>query len=142
MNRRLAGMVVVLLAVVAVVVAPSIDGRRVAGVAIALTFPDPPQVGDCVLPPFPAYAIVSGVPAQIPVTAITFGSCNGLVGGEVIAVWPSVAQAATELTARRGSPCYRPLATFAGLASAGRSTDLPGAPPAGPVSWMPSIAFE
>jgi hypothetical protein len=141
MDRRLAGIVLLVVALVAVIVVPSVTGRRVAGSAVATVFPDPPAVGDCLLGPFPA-EVRSGVPPEIAVTAIRFGSCSGMIAGEVVAVWPTAAAAEAAPTGRRSGPCYQATATFAGLETAGRSTDLPGAPPSGPIRWKPTINFD
>jgi hypothetical protein len=141
MDRRLAGIVLLVIALVAVTVVPSVTGRRVAGSAVATVFPDPPVVGDCLQAPFPADRR-SGVPPEIDVTATRFGSCAGLIAGEVVAVWPTAAAVEAAPTSRRSGPCYQATATFAGLDTVGRSTDLPGAPPSGPIRWKPTINFE
>lgn len=47
MDHRLAGVGVLIPVVVAVAVVPGLAGRRVAGSAVAETFPDPPAIGDC-----------------------------------------------------------------------------------------------
>ena len=56
MDRRVAGIAVLVLALVAVVTVPSVSGRRVVGTASALTFPEPPKVGQC-LASLPAGAV-------------------------------------------------------------------------------------
>ena len=59
MDRRVAGIAVLVLALVAVVVVPSISGRRVVGTAVGLTFADPPKVGECIAP-LPAGVVEKG----------------------------------------------------------------------------------
>ena len=141
MDRRLAGIVLLVVALVAVIAVPSVTGRRVAGSAVATVFPDPPVVGDCLQAPFPD-AVQAGVPPEITVTATRFGSCAGPIAGEVVAVWPTESAALAAATNRRVAPCYQATATFAGLESSRRSTDVPDAPPPGPVRWKPTIGFD
>jgi hypothetical protein len=143
MDRRLAGIVVLILALAAVVVVPSVDGRRVAGTAVATTFPDPPAVGDCLRAPLPASVLSPGPVPEVRVTAADLGPCEGSVSGEVVAFWatPAIAQAAP--SSRFGGPCYPQAAEFAGLdVSTPRSTDVPGAPSGGLVRWKPTISFQ
>ncbi len=142
MDRRLAGIVVLLLALSAVVVVPSLDGKRTSGTAVAVTFPHPPRVGDCLRAPFALTAAVAGSPPEISVTSVDLGPCEGEVSGEVVAFWETSAAAAQAPSSRFGGPCYRQAAEYAGLQSNGRSTDLPGAPAGGPVRWKPTIGFN
>jgi hypothetical protein len=143
MSRRLAGIVLLVLALVAVIVVPSLNGVRLAGSAVPSTFPDPPRVGDCVLPPFPTSPTSSGLPPEIRATAITFGSCAGPHVGEIVSVWPSrAAHDADEATGSARGPCYRQAATFAGLQAFSRSVDPFGAPSDGTVIWRPTIGFD
>ncbi|MET0862850.1 MAG: hypothetical protein ABWZ98_00810 [Nakamurella sp.] len=142
MDRRVAGIVVLVVALVAVVVLPSISGRRVAGSATALTFADPPAVGACPRA-IPQGAVQrNGSTGEISFAAITFGGCTGVIGGEVVAVWPTEAAAqADQRGSRRGGPCYRQAADFAGLLPSSRSIDPFGADFAGVVHWKPTIGF-
>ncbi len=142
MERRLAGIVVLLLALSAIVVVPSLDGRRVSGTAVATTFADPPQVGDCLRAPFALTAVVAGSPPEISVTSIDLGSCEGEASGEVVAFWETSVAAQQAPSSRFGGPCYRQAAEYSGLESSNRSTDLPGAPVGGPVRWKPTIGFN
>ncbi len=141
MDRRLAGIVVLILALAVVVVVPSLEGRRVAGNATATTFPDPPAVGDC-LRSRPTPAGSSGALVSVRVTDLDLGSCAGSVGGEVVAFWPTVAIAAAAPSARFGGPCYLQAAEYAGLRSTARTTDVPGAPSGLHVRWKPTISFN
>jgi hypothetical protein len=144
MSRRLAGIVVVILALVAVIVVPSINGRRLAGSAVASKFPDPPRVGDCLRQPVPSSANRGGVPPEIAFTAISFGPCSGVVAGQIVAFWPSRAAMEADQSTRRSSrgPCYRQAARFAGLPPFQRSTDAFGAPSDGSIAWRPTIGFD
>jgi len=144
MDRRLAGIAVVVVALLAVVVVPSINGKRVAGSAVAKDFPTPPQVGDCLVDPFPTTIRRSGLPPEIPVTATRFGSCSGPILGQVVGEWPDRAAADAELAGRsqRWGACYRQVAGFAGLQVGGQQVLVPGAPQTDPVSWKPTIGFD
>ena len=142
MDRRLAGIVVLVVAITAVAVLPAIDGRRVAGAAVAMAFPPPPKVGDCVLPPFPSEAQSADWPPEIPVTAIRFGSCEGAIVGEVVGLRDTdSSEAGNADRFRPRAPCFRETAAFAGLERSGRSTTVPGAPSDGPVAWLPTVGF-
>ncbi len=142
MERRLAGIVVLLLALSAVVVVPALDGKRVSGTAVATMFPDPPQPGDCLRAPFSRTTATPGNPPQITVTSADLGACGQTASGEVVGFWPSTAEAARAPSSRFGGPCYRQAAEYAGLQSGDRSTDVPGAPVGGPVRWKPTIGFN
>jgi hypothetical protein len=142
MERRLAGLVVLLLALSAVVVVPALDGRRVSGTAVATTFPDAPELGDCLRAPFSQTAVSPGTPPEIAVTSTDLGPCGDSSSGEVVAFWSSTAEASRAPSSRFGAPCYRQAAEYAGLQSGNRSTDVPGAPVSGPVRWRPTIAFN
>ena len=141
MDRRLVGIVVLVVALVAVAVVPSVAGRRVAGSAVATVLAGPPEVGDCLSAPVPM-TVRSGVPPEIPYTPSRFGSCDGLIAGEIVAVWPDAASAQAATTSRLAGPCYQATAGYAGLQSSRRSTDVPGAQPAGTVRWKPTIGLD
>jgi len=142
MDRRLAGIVVLVVAIVAVAVLPTIEGRRVAGSAVATVFPPPPKIGDCVLPPFPSDAQSDGWPPEIRVTAVRFGSCAGTIVGEVVGLRDTeTGEASNADRFRTRGPCFRETAAFAGLQQSGRSTTVPGAPADGPVAWLPTVGF-
>jgi hypothetical protein len=136
--------VVVVVALVAVIVVPSINGRRLAGSAIASIFPDPPQVGECLRQPLPDSLSRVGLAPEIAVTAIGIGACSGFVAGQIVAFWPTRAAMQADQSARRSSrgPCYRQAAIFAGLPPFQRSTDAFGAPSDGSVAWRPTISFD
>jgi hypothetical protein len=141
MDRRLAGVVVLVLALVAVMVVPSIAGRRTAGSAVAIALPDPPQVGDCLLAPITPSSGPGGWPREIPYAPDGFGDCDGQKTGEVVAVWDTPAEANEAARSRLGGPCYRQAAAFAGLVRSGRSTILPGGAADPQVAWKPTIGF-
>jgi hypothetical protein len=142
MNRPLVGVVLLVLAVVTVTVVPMIDGRRVSGAATAVVFPAPPLVGDCVVSPFPADKVLDGIVPEIPVTEVTFGSCSGAKIGEVVALSDDVSVArSSSLTAARG-PCFREIATYAGLQLTADSVMVPGASTRGLMTWLPTIGTQ
>jgi hypothetical protein len=141
MDRRLAGVVVRVLALVAVMTVPSIAGRRMAGSAIGIALPDPPQVGDCLLTPIARSSVPAGWPREIPYVPGDFGTCDGPIAGEIVAVWKSQAEALDASRSRLGGPCYRQAAAFAGLVRSGRSTTLPGGQADTAVAWKPTIGF-
>jgi len=143
MDRRAAGVAVLVLALVAVVVGPSISGRRVVGTAVGLTFAGPPRVGECISP-LPEGVVEKGRYIHVvPVTAIAFSNCSGAIGGEVVGVWPTEAAAQTDQTgSRRGGPCYREAADYTGLQPFSRDTDVFGAAFDGAVYWKPTIGFN
>lgn len=144
MDRRVAGIVLLVVALVAVMVVPLLSGRRTAGSPVAMSFPLPPQIGDCLMAPFPG-AATAGVPPEIPVTATRFGPCTGVVGGQVVGFWPDRAAAdAANVGVRTAwtGPCYRAAAEYAGLDSTGRSVDFPGVVANGPAVWKPTISFS
>ena len=84
MHRRWAGLLVVVVAFVAVVIAARSHARPVSGYASATSVPGAPRVGDCVLQPFAAgggWADPGGV-----YPPLRTGTCTGLRYGEVVAV--------------------------------------------------------
>lgn len=139
MDRRWAGVVVLVLALVAVSVIPSVSGRRVAGTAVPMTFADPPQVGECLIPPYPS-ADEKPTRPELELDSVAFGACTGVVAGEIVALWASADDPDFGTGPPWRDPCDRPTAEFAGLEQSGRSMDLPGAP-SGPVSWRPIIGY-
>jgi hypothetical protein len=143
MDRRVTGIVVLVLALIAIVVLPSISGRRVPGTAVALVFADPPAVGDCSRPLPSGSVDNSGSAPEVSAAAMTFGPCSGAIGGEVVGVWPTPAAAlADQSGSSRGGVCYRQAADFAGLRAFGRTTDAFGDPFDGAVYWKPTIGFD
>jgi hypothetical protein len=142
MNRPLAGVVLLVLAVVAVTVIPMINGRRVAGSGAAVEFPAPPQVGDCVVPPFPADNVVDRLDPEVRVTAIKFGPCTGAKFGEVVALSDAntIGRENSRIPSR--GVCSRQIAEYAGLTTSPGSVALPGESTSGPMAWMPTIGSE
>jgi hypothetical protein len=138
MDRRLVGVAVLVLAIVAVAVVPNLQGRRVAGTSVAVVFAAPPQVGDCALPPLPEAEDGAWI-QQVRVTDLRFGPCSGDIAGEVVGLrdfdpnWPDAD------TFRGRGPCFRETAGYAGLSVNRRSSTLPEVPFDGVVSWTPTI---
>jgi len=154
MDRRLAGLVVLVVVLVAATALPGFSGRRVAGTASAMTFPDPPSVGDCALSPLDGAVRNSGsrTPA-IDVTAVTWGSCTGQVFGEIVdpgivdpglagsAAWPTNPGSGNPSQERRGR-CSLAVATFAGLDPTSPRPTIPGTPSFEHISWAPTLGFD
>ena len=140
MDRRLIGVVVLILVVVAATVAPSLSGQRVAGSAVGMTFPDPPTVGDCALTPLDAGGGNFGVPTDLDVTTVSWGPCDGEVYGEIVAGASTRTADPTSGRGRRG--CYRAAAAFAGLDTSNRRATVPGAPSFPGVFWAPTLGFD
>src|SRR5664279_6545366 len=86
MDRRLAGLGVLILVVVAAAVVPSLSGRRVAGSAVAETFREPPAIGDCAVSAPSGQDGSFGERSSVDASAVTWGPCNGPIVGEVVAL--------------------------------------------------------
>ncbi len=136
-DRRPAGIITLILALVAVAVLPLIDGRRVGGTPVALTFPPPPQPGDCAVPPFPEIVGNGGQPVEIPITDLHFGSCAGLIVGEIVS--SRGGRASSKAQPVRTELCLGSAPGFAGLKVSTQSATLPGVPTGDPVEWMPTV---
>jgi len=138
MDRRLAGLVVLILVVVAAAVLPGLAGRRVAGFAVAAALPDPPAVGDCAASAPSRQGGSFGEPSNLDASQVSWGPCSGPIVGEVVAVQPSDHEPMS-LEAGWEGPCFRAAAAFAGLDVTGPSVAVPGAPSTGALSWEPTI---
>jgi len=148
MDRRLAGLAVLILAVVAVTVVPGVSGRRVAGSAEPKSFPDPPAVGDCALyAPSRAGSRYRESP-DVDVTSVTWGPCTGPIAGEVVAAGQSgtgrsgTGRSATDSGSSGDDPvgrCYVGTAGYAGLKVDGTTVTLAAVPPTDRLSWEPVV---
>lgn len=138
MDRLLAGVLVLVLAMVAVAIVPMIDGRRIAGSAVAAGFPPPPAPGDCVLPPYPQVAPAGDSEIEIPVTSLRFGSCRGEIAGQIVGLQRSDSSVVGPERPTTGV-CFREIAAFAGLQLSGSAVTVPGTLARDPVGWMPTI---
>jgi hypothetical protein len=138
MDRRLAGLGVLILVVVAAAVVPSLSGRRVAGSAVAETFRDPPAIGDCAVSAPSGQDGSFGEPSSVDASAVTWGPCNGPIVGEVVAFQSSDHEPMSPAAGWEG-PCFRAAAAFAGLDVTGPSVAVPGAPSTNALSWEPAI---
>jgi len=140
MDRRLAGIIVLILVVVTATVAPTIGGRRVAGSAVAKVFPEPPGFGDCAVAPLPG-SPESGRPTEFVATDITWGPCTGGIAGEIVGL-----RGRDTLEDAQGGPtrgwCFRQAAEFAGLDTAGSQATVRGAPNIEGISWAPTVGFD
>jgi len=139
MDRRLAGLAVLVLVVVAATVVPGLSGRRVAGSAVPKSFPDPPAIGDCAVSVPTREGGNFGEPFDLDVTAVGWGPCSGPIAGEVVAV-----QLSDNTTVSPGDDwpdtCFRGASAFAGLDVSGPYPTLAGAPSTDPVTWAPAVA--
>ncbi len=90
MDRRLAGVIVVLVVLVVAVVAPNLSQRRIAGSAEPIAIPDPPARGDCVVAVADVNRLLRegnfGVDDQIELPVARYGPCDGPIVGEVVSV--------------------------------------------------------
>ncbi len=138
MDRRLVGVLVLLLAGVLVTVVPAMTGRRVAGSAVAMSFPGPPQPGDCVVARPPRSNTYDNA-RQIVTTELAFGPCTGTVMGEVSSAVdddPS-APGAQDAVGR----CFNDPTSFAGdplTEGPGEQPIVPG----GPLQWSAGAAAD
>lgn len=138
MNRRPAGVVLVLLAIVGAVLVAG-PGRRVAGTAATIDLPAAPAQGDCLIDPLDPH---SGFPTDLARRVPRYGPCSGhQVVGEVVAVRrPVPAGLAGGWDERTG--CRRELLTHAGLVERNGSFGLAATPPGDPIDWQYSIAAK
>ena len=111
MDRRLPGLGVLILVVVAAAVVPSLSGRRVAGTAVAETFRDPPAIGDCAASAPSGQDGSFGEPSSVDASAVTWGPCNGPIVGEVVAFQPSDHEPMSPAAVWEG-PCFSAAAAF------------------------------
>src|SRR5664279_870108 len=136
MDRRLAGLVVLVVVLVAATALPGFSGRKVAGAPSAKVFPDPPAAGDCALSPLDGAVRNSGSRTpEVDVTAVTWGSCAGEVFGEIVdlgfagaAAGPTNPGYTNSSSERRPGRCSRAVASFAGLNPTSPRPTVPGAP--------------
>lgn len=91
-DRRWAGLLLLIVVGLAAVAVPHLAGRRLAGSAVAAVVPSPPAVGDCVtsLSPTPVIDQQSTDGAPITYPDATYGPCSGIVLGEVMSLDVSV----------------------------------------------------
>ncbi len=83
MDRRWAGVVIVIVTVLSAVVAPSIAGRRIAGAPLVAPVPGPPDVGDCLTVPPGGGGFERVRPSYEPQA---LAPCQAARFGEVVAV--------------------------------------------------------
>jgi len=137
MNRRPAGVVLVVLAIVGAVAVAG-PGRRLGGTPVAaVALAAAPAPGDCLIDPLdPLTEFPTDVTRQIP----QFGSCPGHQAlGEVVAVrTPLPAGLAGGWDEKTG--CRTELLTHAGLVERNGTFGLAEPVPGDPVDWQYSIA--
>ncbi|HEY7814789.1 MAG TPA: hypothetical protein VIC62_16200 [Nakamurella sp.] len=138
MNRRLAGLLIVLLTIVGVAVAAA-PSERLPGIATAVEFPNAPAVGDCLIDPLDG---ATRFPFERDRPVPQYGSCAGhLTLGEVVTVQsPAPTDLAVGLDEHIG--CRGVALTYAGLVERNGSFGMPDPGPGGPVNWQYSIAAD
>lgn len=154
MDRRLAGVLLVVAVCAAAAVVPLLGGLRVAGTARTIGLPPDPQVGDCVVggaePSREAVGQLS--PALAPPGSselattrtpvlVSFEPCRGQsVMGEIVGVASSPTMANSTFAAPPvGLDCRSSALEYAGLVAVGNRFELPDQPVDDPVSWNLSI---
>jgi hypothetical protein len=134
MDRRIAGALLLVGALIVVLGGPAWSGRRIAGAAVGTPVPGPVRVGDCLtsISGAPEESTMSATTAQLP-TATT-GSCGGLLVGEVVSVETSGSAAGRRVADRApttGDACARSAPTFLGLPA---TRTIAG------IAWTPGLA--
>jgi hypothetical protein len=141
MTRRHSGVVILILALIVVMVVPMVNGRRVAGSPIAIDFPAPPAVGDCVRPPLPEATANNRTRGQIAVTAVRFGPCTGYVAGEVVSVGDANSIATAPDSPYSRDRCSSDIAAYAGLQTSRRPDTIREGSNSS-IQWTPTFAGE
>ena len=136
MSGRRRGLALLVVALLGLLVLPSVLGRRVAGSAEAAPVPDQPSIGTCL-------ESISGGPDQSTVASpdslITFpsavvGACTGQLAGEVVSVDPAGSAAARVAVGDYMSDagaCDEQARRFIGLPATGTING---------VTWTPRVA--
>lgn len=92
-TRRWWGALIVAVVLAAAIVAPSVSGRRIAGLAVAVPVAGPPSTGDCVTwvaDPWPRFDDPAPLDDDIfDYPTVTVGACAGPIVGEVMSVDPT-----------------------------------------------------
>lgn len=136
MDRRLAGLMLVLLTIVGVTVTAAPD-HRLAGTAVIAPFPPPPATTACLL------GSTDDVPGEAPAarspnpTSPQFGSCTDPRAiGEVVSVRRGTGAVAQ---AMRSTDCRAEVLEHAGLVPRDGGFVLPDEPASGIVHWQYSV---
>jgi hypothetical protein len=122
MDRRIAGALLLVGALIALIGVPALAGRHIAGEAAAVPVPGPLKAGDCLtsMTGVPDQSTVSSTVAQLPTA--TNGSCLGVLVGEVVSVGTA---SLSDLA------CAQRTITFVGLPS---TRTIAG------ITWTPGLA--
>lgn len=86
MERRLAGILLLLMALVAAIALPILAGKPVAGTPVAAVVPEPPPVGSCVGQIDFADTGSAARTTARPLPVATVVPCSGYISGEIISV--------------------------------------------------------
>lgn len=119
------GALLLVLALLAAVVMPGLNGRRIAGAASRPPPPEPPKVGDCLVQV--GDSMLDHPQMTFQYATGTFGTCKGQIAGEVVAMLPMPASDYSDENGRRAvepdnieryqalsSDCYARFFEFAG----------------------------
>jgi len=137
-DRRIAGLVLIGVVLLAAVVAPNMGVRNVPGTPEAAPVAGPPAVGDCVTDPVdPGWNLLEAQPGTPGVTVGTYAypslgmsPCGGRRYGEVVAVIPNPSKPVVTVTNDDNSnsstvvdpnldTCYPAAGRYAGMAATG-----------------------
>lgn len=142
MDRRPVGVALVVVALAAVMVVPTLSGIRSSGRAVPIALPAPPAVANCVAELGAGVVDPDDAPPSVSMDLVLLGSCRGAIAGEVVAFWPDQRALADAPRSRRAGPCYLPLAQYAAL-NMNAGTSGPVEPwVVEPVSWRPTLAYQ
>ena len=148
MDRRLAGALLVMVAVVAAIVVPARAGVRVQGQAVAAALPDEPQIGECLVDrrSIPAETTI-GEPIRLHPEVVgagldvsrrmVFGPCGPSSAGEVVAV--SGGHDGPALYGGSTPDCRAAALQYAGLTATEDRLVPIGLALEGPVDWHFSV---
>ncbi|SDP11857.1 hypothetical protein SAMN04515671_2976 [Nakamurella panacisegetis] len=130
------GFLLMVAALIGVLAGHSLIRTDLAGHAVGLDVPGAPKVGDCVLS-------VAPPDFDTPITTAVFGSCRGVVAGEVASVRagaaPEIDDSVGSLMGTAGS-CWADASRYIGLPVVDGSAALPaGFLPTSVVAWEPEL---
>lgn len=112
-----------------------------AGTAKAISVPEPPRPGDCVLSaPDPVVPLTTG-PVVSP--AVVFGPCRGMVAGEIVSVrsGPPVPDGSVGAIMGTSGECWAAAARYVGFTTSQGVAELPAAL-AQSVGWRPELGIR
>jgi hypothetical protein len=125
MRGRWPGLLLMLLAMIAVIAGHGLFRTDIKGSPVAIFVPGPPHRGDCVLSaPDPALQITAGI---ADTDGVVFGPCGGAVAGEIVSVTPgrAIAQDGSigSIIGTAGD-CWAAASRYAGLVTVDGMADV------------------